>query len=43
MNFKGGGTCLEGRNWSFIICLQEFYALKCKKGIKTLDNVSYAQ
>ena len=24
-------------------CLQEFYALKCNEGIKTFDNVPYAQ
>jgi hypothetical protein len=43
MNVKGSGTFLGGRNWSFVIYLQEFYASKCKEGIKTLDKVPYAQ
>jgi len=42
-NIRAGGTCLGGRNWGFVKCLQEFYALKCNEGIKTFDNVPYAQ
>jgi hypothetical protein len=42
-NIKAFGTCLGGRNWSFVKMCARVLCFKCKEGITTLDDVPCAQ